>query len=92
VRYRRDVQKEFEDFRPPIQSGADGINHLVKAFVDQDSIPLSGPDRPCGNFTAGIFHTKLRQFVPTNAFDLEGRNLYQEILRQHESLIAEMRL
>jgi hypothetical protein len=89
--YNCEVQNEFHGFRPPIQSGADAIHHLVKAFMERTSIPLSGPDQGKGTYTGGMFQTKTRQFAPVKATDTIGEQLYQEILGHHESLMVEIR-
>ena len=89
--YNCEVQNEFDGFRPPIQSGADAIHHLVKAFVDQTPIPLSGQDQRKGTFVGGVFHTKTRQFAAVKATGKVGEQLYQEILGHHEQLMLEMR-
>jgi hypothetical protein len=88
--YNCEVQKEFDGFKPPVQSGAEAINHLVKAFIEQTSIQLSGSMSAKGNFVGGAFYTKKLQFTPTVPADQEGINLYQEILGHHESLMAEV--
>jgi hypothetical protein len=90
--YRDMVQSEFMAFRPPIQSGADAIYHLVQAFVNETPVFLSGRSDAKGHFVSGTFSPKELRFVPVQIIGVEAERLQQEIIKQHETIMSEVRL